>query len=63
MHDLNPQNALCISTCRISPNILRNVNMDNFSSPIWLGIAHRYWMMEYVTMTMLTQKSLNTMLF
>lgn len=56
MPDLNPQNALCIGICRISPNILRT--NDNFSSPIWLGIAHRFWMMEYVSTTMLTQKSL-----
>ena len=37
-------------------NTLRTI--VDFSFPIWLGFIDRFWTMEYISMTMLTQKNL-----
>ena len=37
-------------------NTLRTI--VDFGFPIWLGFIDRFWTMEYISMTMLTQKNL-----
>lgn len=57
MHDPHLPSVLCTVLVELLlPNTFKTI--VDFGFPIWLGFIHRFWTMEYISMTMLTQKNL-----